>query len=523
MKKCVTYLRLSKEDERIHDESNSIKNQRELIRKYIRENPELKEMEQAEFSDDGYSGKNMERPGMQELLGLIRQNKVGCIVVKDLSRFSRDYLEAGKYLERIFPFMGVRFISVNDRYDSKDYAGGIGGIDVAFKEILYDFYSVDLSEKVRSSLAVRKANGKYTANLPPYGYKKDPEQKGHLIPEPEAAAIMKQIFQEALAGESAYAIAKKLNADGVDPPGVYFKRMFGSRALCNGKRSSAWTGSVVARMLRNETYLGNIVFHKYEQPEVGSKKHKYVKQNDWKTIKGTHEPLISQEDFDRIVKLLDSRKPKKVNPPRPAHCLSTKVFCGCCGHAMPHGWNGRPKYYCTYEHYIPDMEHGKNSITDADLETAVLKALQKEIVVRADLEKAAEERKTVLRKKAAEAEKRLRDLEGSLEKLYTEQMDAFEDYKTGKVDREMFLQQKAEYDGRERNLQMKIRRQKEEKRGLGQDLDREGSRSDPDEEKLMADVLEAETLTREMVDVFVERITVWPGMKIEIAWKFREE
>ena len=161
MKKVAMYLRLSKEDEYIRDESNSISNQRALIKKHIRSIPELKKMDVAEFKDDGYTGKNMERPGMQELLEQVKAQKISCIVVKDISRFSRDHLETGKYLEQIFPFMGVRFIAINDNYDSKDFVGGIGEIDVAFKGILYDFYSEDLSQKIKSSFAAKKAQGKY--------------------------------------------------------------------------------------------------------------------------------------------------------------------------------------------------------------------------------------------------------------------------------------------------------------------------------------------------------------------------
>ena len=168
MGKLVSYLRLSREDEFVKDESNSISNQRELIRKYIHKSPELMKMKQVELKDDGYSGKNMERPAMQELLTMIKKGNVSCIIVKDISRFSRDYIETGKYMEQIFPFLGIRFIAINDNYDSAECTGGIAEIDVVFKGILYDFYSEDLSEKVKTSLAVRRANGKYIAAFAPF-------------------------------------------------------------------------------------------------------------------------------------------------------------------------------------------------------------------------------------------------------------------------------------------------------------------------------------------------------------------
>lgn len=297
MMKCVIYLRLSKEDDFCHDESNSIKNQRELIHKYIRKDADLRKMEIVELVDDGYSGKNMERPGMQELLKLIRDNKAGCVIVKDMSRFSRDYLETGKYVEQIFPFMGVRFIAINDNYDSRDYAGGIGEIDVAFKGILYDFYSEDLSEKIKSSFKIKKAQGQYIAALPPYGYMKNPKDKHKLIVDPEAAVIVKRIFREYLDGTSAYSIAQRLNEDGVETRSVYFERRFGYNCRGNREKALLWTAMSVIRVLDNENYIGTFVYHKYEQTEVASKKRRMLEPEDWSRIRNHHEALITEKDF----------------------------------------------------------------------------------------------------------------------------------------------------------------------------------------------------------------------------------
>lgn len=147
MEQIAIYLRLSKEDEFVKDESNSITNQRAFIRGFINKNKELRKMSVVEFVDDGYSGKNMDRPDMQRMLEMVKRKQISCVIVKDFSRFSRDHIEQGKYIEQIFPFMGVRFIAINDNYDSADYVGGIGEIDVAFKGILYDFFSEEQSSK----------------------------------------------------------------------------------------------------------------------------------------------------------------------------------------------------------------------------------------------------------------------------------------------------------------------------------------------------------------------------------------
>lgn len=224
MGKLVSYLRLSKEGEFVKDENNSISNQRELIRKYIRKSPELMKMEQIELKDDGYSGKNMERPAIQELLSMIKKGNVSCIIVKDISRFSREYIETRKYMEQIFPFLGIRFISINDNYDSAECIGGIAEHDVAFKGILYDFYSEDLSEKVKTSLSVRRASGRYLAPFAPYGYRKAENDKHKLEVDEEAAHIVKRIYNEYICGSSMYQIAQKLNEEHVITPAEYISR-----------------------------------------------------------------------------------------------------------------------------------------------------------------------------------------------------------------------------------------------------------------------------------------------------------
>ncbi|WP_277935386.1 recombinase family protein [Parablautia muri] len=172
MDRLAIYLRLSLEDADDKDESNSISSQRILLLDYIRNNRELEGKEVSEFCDDGYSGTSMERPGMQRLLKEIRENKIRCVLVKDMSRFSRDYIELGTYMNQIFPFMGVRFIAVNDHYDSRDHAGSTTPIETAFQTLLYDLYSKDISVKVKTSVENKCVNGEYVFGQVPFGYEK---------------------------------------------------------------------------------------------------------------------------------------------------------------------------------------------------------------------------------------------------------------------------------------------------------------------------------------------------------------
>lgn len=177
MKRLALYLRLSLEDEGEKDESNSISNQRKLIYEYIHHDSELSGYEAVEFSDDGFSGANMNRPGMQKLLKEVKANNIICIIVKDMSRFSRDYIEMGTYLNQIFPFVGIRFIAINDHYDSREHHGNTIEIDTAFQTLLYDLYSKDVSVKVKASIENKCAKGEYVFGQVPFGYEKSKEIK----------------------------------------------------------------------------------------------------------------------------------------------------------------------------------------------------------------------------------------------------------------------------------------------------------------------------------------------------------
>lgn len=254
MEQIAMYLRLSKEDEFIKDESNSTTNQRAFIRGFINKDKDLRKMNVVEFVDDGYTSKNMDRPNMQHMLELIKRKQISCVIVKDFSRFSRDHIEQGKYIEQIFPFMGVRFIAISDHYDSNDYAGGIGEIDVAFKGILYDFFSEEQSQKFSSTLDAKRGNGKYIAAFAPYGYVKSPEDKHKLVVDEVASEIVKRIFREFLSGKSMYKIAEGLNRDRIDSPGVYIAIQENNEKQLAKYREKKllWNNVAVGRILANE-------------------------------------------------------------------------------------------------------------------------------------------------------------------------------------------------------------------------------------------------------------------------------
>ncbi len=295
------YLRLSKEDSkdkaaRQKGESNSIAMQRSLLKRYIEEM--FTDYEIIEFCDDGYTGTNFDRPGIQEMLKKIKSGEIDCVIVKDFSRFARDYIELGSYLEQIFPFLGVRFISVNDGYDSADVQDGIAGMDVNFKNLLYDLYSRDLSDKVRSSLAIRKEKGQYVSANSPFGYEKDPADRHALIIAEDEAEVVRKIFFLTLEGNTSVEIAKLFNEAGIRTP-IEFKIEKGKTSRVPKGKRFLWNGSTICQILRNEIYIGNIVQKKYTKDFVGGK-NRMNPREEWLVAYGHHEPIIDREVFDKV-------------------------------------------------------------------------------------------------------------------------------------------------------------------------------------------------------------------------------
>ena len=525
MDKIALYMRLSKEDDRIQDESNSITNQRAMLKRYIRGQKDLINKPVVEFVDDGISGKTVNRPGLQEMLEGVKKREITTIIVKDISRFSRDYLVSGKYLEQIFPFMGVRFIAINDHYDSNDYVGGIGEIDVAFKELLYDFYSEDLSEKVRTSLKARKAKGKFIACYAPYGYKKSKEDRNKLEIDGEAAEIVRRIFREYLDGVSMFRIAKNLNEDGIPARSDYARSQGINFAIRQANDKPIWDTSAVSSILHNRMYVGDLVYGKYKNEAVAGQSKKAPKE-EVQIVENAHPAIISREDFEMADKKMeqniksgrDSWGRKRVHE---RHVLAGKVICGNCGHVMTHSYTGKPKYICSQRHFSGDMAEYADcvkSVRDEDLENVILTMLQLEADLSMDYEKIRKVEQQKHEEKAKKAEKHLREMMATKEKLLNDTREAYESYKMGMTDKETYLVQKSSYDSMLKKLSDSISKQE-------QAVDVFRSEQAEYEKKgiqIGEDGVKFEKLTKEMVDAFVKEVRVYAKDQIEIVWSFRK-
>ncbi len=332
---AAIYVRLSKEDGDVASaakaESNSISNQKNLIKDFLKDKDDI--IVVSERVDDGYSGSDFERPGFQMMMDDIRRGTVDCVIVKDLSRFGREYIDSGKYIERLFPALGVRFIAVNDHIDSKEESSR-DDIVVPFKNLMNDAYCRDISIKIRSHLEVKRRNGEYIGAFTPYGYKKDENDKSRLVPDLYAAGVVKDIFRMKLHGMSQTAIADRLNEQGILSP-MEYKHSLGIRIQDNFKthEQAEWSSMSVRRVLENEVYVGTLTQGKHSTPNHKIKKIMDKPEEEWIRIEDNHEPVISRREFAIVQRLLGMDTRTSPNEDE-VYVLSGLAVCADCGAPM---------------------------------------------------------------------------------------------------------------------------------------------------------------------------------------------
>lgn len=371
--RIAIYLRLSRpdktlncDDNQIQKESNSIFMQRILIHSYI--DSHFASSDITEYEDDGFSGTHFNRPGIQKLLNDAKSNKIDCIIVKDISRFGRDYLEVGSYLEQIFPFLGIRFISINDHYDSNNYQYNSPDLNVNFKMLLYDLYSKDLSQKVRTSLLAKKDLGQFINGNVPFGYDKCKNDRHMLVICQDEAAIIRQIFYFARQGMTSSQIAKKLNTENVPTP-IEFKIKKGQTSRTPKGGRFYWSSNSIYHILRNPVYTGDMEYNKTEKECVGGRNILKPK-TDWKIIKNHHVPIITREVFENVQNCI-SANCKKRKPAEKRHALTGKLICGCCKRNLRLK-KGMNPYFTCHNRYVTGLDSCINKVNAMFLEQVVL-------------------------------------------------------------------------------------------------------------------------------------------------------
>ena len=387
LSKAAAYLRLSREDgDKL--ESDSIGGQRELIADYVRTHDGIKL--EGEYIDDGYSGTSFDRPSFKRLMQDIDDKKIDCIIVKDLSRLGRNYIETGRYLEKIFPLLGVRFIAINDNYDSFDQNNGADNIVIPFKNLINDAYSRDISMKVRSQLEVKMKKGDCVHSFTTYGYKKDPRNKNKLIVDEEAARIVRRIFQMKIDGYSPFTISKKLSEENIPTP-LEYKLKNGENFFCGFRsgKDPVWQPVAIYRILQDEVYTGTMVQGKTKRINYKVEQHLKVDKKDWIRVPGTHEAIVSKQVFDLVQEML--RKDTRCgNYKDTLYLLSGFLRCADCGAPMirrsVRKANG--KVYAYYDCQTNKNGNGCKShmINEAKAIEAVLAAVQGQISLFANVD-----------------------------------------------------------------------------------------------------------------------------------------
>ncbi len=505
-KKTVAgYYRISVEDNEgglslNHLESNSITNQRLLITGYCQKHQELQQYEFMEYYDDGYSGTNMERPGIEKLLEKVKRQEVACIIVKDFSRFSRDYIELGSYMYQIFPFIGVRFISITDHYDSNNYIGRTADIDVEFKSLLADFYCKDVSEKVKSSLQAKKNNGKYSIGLVPFGYCKNKKDKMEISVIPEEAAVVQRIFKLSLLGNNTPQICKILNDEGVQTPLEFKRKQKDENKNDFPSKQKLWQAGTIRNILINEFYIGNMVYGKTKQAEVGSKKVIIKPRSEWKVFRNHHVPIIEKQLFNEVQnKFFKIKQNSRSSLKYP---LKGKIYCGGCKRKMRvMKQSGDCLYfYCSYEQIVSENNCLKGSVDNAFLEALILLKIKDQIKKSAQLE---EVKRTVNQRRAlklADDKKVIEKRKKSCKKIKQAKKKLLEAYHAGEISKEEFRNQKTLFDVR-----------------LSQNIDLVKSERSNDE---LLDTIRFKKINRTMVEVFVDAVYLYNDKTIKILWAF---
>ena len=370
--KAAAYLRLSKEEYNNEKESNSIINQRQIIDNYLKEHKEYRLVDY--YVDDGYSGTNFDRPEFQRMLEDIKNKKIDVIIIKDLSRLGRNYIETGNFVEVVFPAMGVSVISVDENYemDSLDY---YGSDYVPLKNLFNDMYAKDISKKVRSSLIVKKHNGEFVGKLAPYGYIKDPKDKHKFLIDKNVSHIIKKIFDMILDGKSRKEVADFLNQNDILTPSEYLNINTNKDVTVMKK----WNSEMVNSILRNENYTGTLFQGKKRKLNYRVNKKINIDKDNWIVTKNHHEAIISKEKFDKVQDILNNYA-TRTNRTGNFEILSGFIRCNDCKDQMIlKGGKNKKYYYCTNYFKKKCTSH---SIEKTKLEEMILEELKIDEITR---------------------------------------------------------------------------------------------------------------------------------------------
>ena len=512
--RAALYIRLSVEFN--GKRGDSLETQRQIMEAYVTLCPDIEVAEI--YIDNGISGQTFEQAAFQHLLNDIEAGKIDCVVVKDLSRLGRNTIDTGYYIEKYFPLHQVRFIAVNDQYDSEDGENSANHMIVPLKNMINEAYAADISRRVAAQQRQAMRDGEFVGSRPPYGYRKDPDNCHHLLVNEDTAPTVRQIFQWAAEGVALNDMVKRLNEAKVPTPGHYLA----SVGLITNQRlmgSGKWQTWTVGKILEAEVYTGDMVQGKSRT--VGRKQVSTAPM-DWIVVRDTHEALVSREMFELVQAVRQNAAVKYTvteKKPYTENILQGRVFCGCCGKNLHRQKShGRYFYRC-----ITNDRLGKDAcpgdiryLKEADLFDTILIVIRQKAgaVMGSGLYLKRQDSKIAAKKAAVDRE--IDQLRGETEKNQALLKGLYENFVTGILTRAEYLELKEDYSGKVRAAVERVRElqaQQSELEALVKDC------------ASLADKLAAaekdKALTARLVEQVIERVTVsGPG---DVAIQFRFE
>jgi len=447
--KVGEYVRLSREDGEDGD-SQSILGQKRMLNDYVEQHEDEFNLINC-YTDDGYSGTNFNRPSMIQMLDDIEKGIINCVIVKDLSRFGRDYITIGSYLEKYFPEHDVRFIALTDNIDSfkRDY-----DMLMPVKNVFNQQYALDISNKVQSSFKVKQHSGKFIGAFSSFGYLKNPNDHNKLIIDEYAAQIIRRIFKMYLDGMGQLKIARILNEEGILCPSEYKKQSGLNYKNCNRIiTTNYWTYSTIHRILLNQIYCGDMVQNKTKRRMKG--KAKYRPESEWIIVSNTHDAIIDGDTWDKVQNLVN-RNTRQLDFSQNISIFAGFLLCSDCGRAMAKNIRGSKTYYIcgSYKRYGTEV-CSSHTIEYNKLEDMVIDYINVSIKQIINLQKIAQSQQKI-KKGNTNVKKELEKNQISLDKIYVFKKGIYEDYKDGILTKDEYLQYKSDYDKDEKLYNDKV-------------------------------------------------------------------
>ena len=507
-----------------------IESQIAIIEQYVAGHPELKIVER--YIDNGYTGTNFDRPNWERMMADVKSGRINCIIVKDLSRLGRNYIETGRFLERICPKLGIRFISVNDNYDTAEIKSQ-DEFAAALENIGNDYYAKDISLKSGSALKAKRQRGEYIGSYAPHGYLKDPSNKNHLIINPETAPVIQQIYQWRAEGLGYGTITRMLNERGIPSPGRY--RFEHGIVTNNNKKGSSllWNRHALTDILRNIVYIGHLAQGKCTASLARGIPVHRTPESEWDIAYHTHDPIITEELFNQVQEINRSRAdaynanygacshlPKGDNPYR------ERLVCADCGTQMKLYRNlskNHKKAYFTYicptyeEHQ--ELRCTKKTIRSNALDAMVLKTLKIQMELFCDAQQVLERLSKKQPKFPAHTEENeLQQLEQQVKRKQGYATSLYADYRTGLLTREEYTFARGKYQEEVAALQGRISQLQERLTLTSQVSDCAKSWM-----ALIEQYKSAEIVSRELVTAFISEIRLSADGSIKVSFLFQDE